>query len=191
MADRTSDFKKGLCIELDGKIYVIVDFQHVKPGKGPAFVRTKLRDVAAQRIHEKTFTAGVPIRIVHLRRRAHQFLYNDGEGYHFMDSQSNEMVTIPKTLIERPELLKEGQEEVELLIQEETGVPLVCQMPFTVSLEVTYAEPGIRGDTVNRPTEEATLETGHTIRVPLFIETGDIIRVDTRNGQYVERERNA
>ena len=118
MAD-TSDFRKGLCLELDGQIYTIVDFQHVKPGKGPAFVRTTLKNISTQRTQEKTFNAGVKVKTARVERRINQFLYKDPTGYHFMDSSSNELLTLPKEMIPTPELLKEGQENIELLVHQE------------------------------------------------------------------------
>lgn len=186
MAD-TSDFRKGLCLELERQIYTIVDFQHVKPGKGPAFVRTTLKNISTQRTHEKTFNSGVKIKTARVERRMSQFLYKDPMGYHFMDSSSNELITLSKSIIPTPELLKEGQENVELLVHEETEQVLDCKLPFIVSLQVTYTEPGLRGDTVNKAMKPATLETGYEIKVPLFVNTDDMIRVDTRTRTYVER----
>ncbi|MEM7362048.1 MAG: elongation factor P [Bacteroidota bacterium] len=185
----TSDFRKGLCLEMDGQVYIITDFQHVKPGKGPAFVRTTLKNIATQRTHEKTFTSGVKIKTARVERRMSQFLYKDSQGYHFMDSESNEMLVLPKSLIPTPELLKEGQENVELVVHQETEEVLDCNLPLVVSLQVTYTEPGLRGDTVNKAMKPATLETGYELKVPLFINTDDMIRVDTRKGTYLERER--
>lgn len=186
----TSDFKKGLCIEMDGQTYTITDFQHVKPGKGPAFVRTTLKNIATQRTIEKTFTAGVKVKVVRVERRMCQFLYKDDMGYYFMDSETNEMMApLPEALIPTPELLKEGQEEVELIVHQESGEVLDCKLPFIISLQIEYTEPGLRGDTVNKAMKPATLETGYEIKVPLFIDTGDVIRVDTRTRSYVERER--
>ena len=187
MAD-TSDFRKGLCVELDGQIYMIVDFQHVKPGKGPAFVRTTFKNIATQRTMEKTFNSGVKIKTARVERKNSQFLYKDGLGYHFMDSASNELITLPAKIVPTPKLLKEGQEQVELLIHQESEEVLDCKLPFIVSLEVTYTEPGLRGDTVNKALKSATLETGYKLKVPLFINIHDTIRVDTRTGAYVERE---
>ena len=185
----TSDFRKGLCLEIDRQIYTITDFQHVKPGKGPAFVRTTLKNIATQRTHEKTFNAGVKVQTARVERRMSQFLYHDNQGYHFMDSESNEMLTLPKNLIPTPELLKEGQENVEIVVHQETEQVLDCNLPLVVSLRVEYTEPGLRGDTVNKAMKPATLETGYELKVPLFIDTDDVIRVDTRTRTYVERVR--
>ena len=190
MAD-TSDFRKGLCIELDGQIYVMVDFQHVKPGKGPAFVRTTLKNLATQRTMEKTFNSGVKIKTARVERRMNQFLYKDSLGFHFMDSTTNELLTLQPAVVPTPELLKEGQEKIEIVVHQETEQILDCNLPFIVSLKVEYAEAGIRGDTVNKPMKQAMLETGFEIKVPLFVETGDTIRVDTRTRAYVERESRA
>lgn len=187
MAD-TSDFRKGLCLEMEGQVYMMVDFQHVKPGKGPAFVRTTLKNIATQRTSEKTFNAGVKIKTARVERRISQFLYKDSMGYHFMDSVSNDLLTLPGSLIPTPELLKEGQEDVEILVHQETEEVLDCKLPLIVSLKVTYTEPGLRGDTVNKALKPATVETGYELKVPLFVHTDDVIRVDTRTRTYVERE---
>ena len=187
MAD-TSDFRKGLCLELEGQIYIIVNFQHVKPGKGGAFVRTTLKNIATQRTMEKTFNSGVKIKTARVERRMSQFLYKDATGYHFMDSSSNELMLLPESIIPTPKLLKEGQENVELLVHQETEQVLDCKLPVMVSLQVTYTEPGLRGDTVNKALKPATLETGFELKVPLFVDTDDVIRVDTRTSTYVERE---
>jgi len=186
MAD-TSDFRKGLCIKLDGSLYTIVYFQHVKPGKGGAFVRTTLKNLTTKKTIAKTFNAGVKITTARIERRLNQFLYRDSMGYHFMNSSTNEMITLPTALIPTPRLLKEGQENIELLFHEETDEVIECKLPFIVSLKVTYTEPGIRGDTVNKALKPATLETGFELKIPLFVHIDDMIRVDTRTGTYVER----
>ena len=182
----TSDFKNGLCIEFNGDLYTIVEFQHVKPGKGPAFVRTKLRNLKTGKLIPNTFTAGVKINIQRVERRQYQYLYNDGEDYHFMNSQTFEQTFIPETLLTTPQFLKEGQ-EVEILFHAETETALVCDIPAYVELEITYTEPGERGNTATNTFKDATLETGGVVKVPLFINTGERIKVDTRSGEYSER----
>ena len=182
----TADFRNGMCIELDGQYYFIVEFLHVKPGKGPAFVRTKLKNVTTGRILDKTFNSGVKIDEVRIERRPFQYLYRDDMGYNFMNSETFEQVSIPAEQIDGVEFLKEG-DIVEVQIHAESGTILTAEMPPHVILEVTYTEPGIKGDTATNTLKPATLETGAVVRVPLFIETGEKIKVDTRSGAYVER----
>ncbi|MCH7513624.1 MAG: elongation factor P [Bacteroidetes bacterium] len=182
----TADFRNGLCIEYNNDLYTIVEFQHVKPGKGPAFVRTKLKNLKSGRVIENTFSAGHKITTARVERRPHQFLYKDDLGYHFMDSNNYEQMSIPVDLITGLQFLKDGQ-EVEILYHAETETPLSCELPAHVELLVTYTEPGLRGDTATNATKQATLETGAEIQVPLFIEQDTLIRVDTRDNSYVER----
>lgn len=182
----TADFRNGMCLELDGQYYFIVEFLHVKPGKGPAFVRTKLKNVTTGRILDKTFNAGVKVDEVRIERRPFQYLYRDDMGYNFMNSETFEQVSIPAEQIDGVEFLKEG-DIVEVQIHAESGTILTAEMPPHVILEVTYTEPGIKGDTATNTLKPATLETGAVVRVPLFIETGEKIKVDTRSGAYVER----
>jgi len=182
----TADFKNGLCIEYNNDLYTIVEFQHVKPGKGPAFVRTKLKNINTGKVLENTFTSGVKIVTARIERRKHQFLYKDDLGYHFMDSNTFEQITLEEGLIESYELLKEGQ-EVEVMFHAETEKALSCELPQFVELVVTYTEPGVKGDTATNATKPATMETGATVNVPLFVNEGEKIKVDTRNGTYVER----
>lgn len=182
----TSDFKNGLCIEFNGDLYSIVEFQHVKPGKGPAFVRTKLRNLKTGKVIPNTFTAGVKINTQRVERRTYQYLYNEGDIYHFMNTESYEQTFIDKGLILAPGLLKEGQ-TVEILTHTETETYLSCDMPAYVELEVTYTEPGEKGNTATNTFKDATLETGGVVKVPLFINTGDRVKVDTRTNQYSER----
>ncbi len=182
----TADFRNGMCLELDGQYYFIVEFLHVKPGKGPAFVRTKLKNVTTGRILDKTFNAGVKVDEVRIERRPFQYLYRDDMGYNFMNSETFEQVSIPAEQIDGVEFLKEG-DIVEVQIHSESGTILTAEMPPHVILEVTYTEPGIKGDTATNTLKPATLETGAEVRVPLFIETGEKIKVDTRTGAYVER----
>jgi len=182
----TADFKNGLCIEYNNDLYTIVEFQHVKPGKGPAFVRTKLKSVTSGKVIENTFNAGVKITTARIERRPHQFLYKDDLGYHFMDSNNFEQIPLDKDLVSTPEFLKEGQ-EVEVVYHDETETPLNCELPAFVDLKITYSEPGIKGDTATNATKTATLETGVNIQVPLFVNENEMIKVDTRTGTYVER----
>ncbi len=182
----TADFKNGLCIEFNNDLYTIVEFQHVKPGKGAAFVRTKLKSLTTGRVLENTFNSGVKITTARIERRPHQFLYKDDMGYHFMDSGSFEQVTLDEKLINAPGLLKEGQ-EVEVIFHDETETPLSCELPAFVELVITYTEPGLKGDTATNASKAAVLETGAEIQVPLFIDQDEKIRVDTRTHSYYER----
>jgi len=185
MAD-TSDFKNGLVINYNGELHSIVEFQHVKPGKGPAFVRTKLKNVKTGKVIPNTFTAGVKIDIQRVERRQYQYLYNDGADYHFMNNETYEQTFIPGDIINAPDLMKEGQ-MVEIVFHAETETALYCELPPFVVLEVTYTEPGERGNTATNTFKDATVETGATVKVPLFINTGEKIKVDTRTHSYSER----
>ena len=182
----TADFRNGLCIEYNNGLYTIVEFQHVKPGKGAAFVRTKLKNLKSGKVVENTFNSGVKVTTARVERRPHQFLYKDDIGYHFMDSNSFEQVSLQEDFIENADLLVDGQ-EVEILYHAETETPLSCDMPPFVELTITYAEPGVKGDTATNATKPATLETGAVIQVPLFINEEEKIRVDTRTRTYSER----
>ena len=182
----TADFKNGLCLEYNNDLYMITEFQHVKPGKGPAFVRTKLKNIRTGKILDNTFTAGHKIVTARVEKRAHQFLYKDDIGYHFMDNTSYEQISIQESLINAPHLMKDGQ-EVDILFHAETETALTCELPAYVELEITYTEPGIKGDTATNATKAATLETGAEIQVPLFINQNDRIKVDTRTNSYGER----
>ncbi|MGV3559894.1 elongation factor P [Larkinella arboricola] len=182
----TADLRNGLVINFNHDLFQIVEFQHVKPGKGGAFVRTKLKSLTSGKVLDNTFNAGVTIYPVRVERRKFQYLYKDEAGYNFMDNETFDQINLTDKLVDTADLMKEGQ-EVEILINAETETPLTCEMPPFVELEVTYAEPGIRGDTANSPKKKVEVETGATIMVPLFIEQGDKIRVDTRTYDYVER----
>jgi len=183
----TADFRNGMCIEHNGQLYFIVQFQHVKPGKGPAFVRTKLKNVSTGRVIDNTFTSGVKVKEARIERRKHQFLYNDDMGYHFMNMETFDQVSLNKELVDTPDLLKEGM-EVEIVFHAETETPLMVNLPTHVVFEVTYTEPGVRGDTSSTNSlKPATIETGATIMVPLFVNTGDKIKIDTRDKSYIER----
>jgi len=182
----TADFRNGLCIEHNGELWTIAEFQHVKPGKGPAFVRTKLKNARTGRVLTNTFTSGVKINVQRIENRTYQYLYNEEDLYHFMNTSDYEQTFINKELISAPELLKEG-ENVQIVFHAETDTAISCEMPTYVVLEVTYTEPGEKGNTATNAFKEATVETGATVRVPLFINTGNKIKVDTRSGAYSER----
>ena len=182
----TADFKNGLCIEYNNGLYTIVEFQHVKPGKGPAFVRTKLKNLSTGKVIDNTFSSGHKVTTARIERRPHQFLYKDDLGYHFMDSNSFEQTIIQENLITYPELMKDGQ-EVEMVVHAEEEKPLSVELPAFVELEITYTEPGLKGDTATNASKPATLETGAIVQVPLFIEQGERIKVDTRTYSYSER----
>jgi elongation factor P len=183
----TADIKNGLCIEYNDQLYSIVQFQHVKPGKGAAFVRTKLKNLKTGKVVENTFNAGVKITTVRIERRPYQFLYKDDMGYNFMHTETFEQITIAEEFVDSPGLLKEGT-IVEINFHADTETPLTLEMQPFVELEVTYTEPGERGNTATSTAlKPATLETGATVMVPIFINTGDIIKVDTRDNSYSER----
>ena len=182
----TADIKNGLVIKYNDDLYSIIEFLHVKPGKGPAFVRTKLRSLSSGKVLDNTFNSGVTIYPVRVERRKFQFIYKDEYGFNFMDQESFEQILLNENLCVMADLMKEGQ-EVEILINTENDAALSCELPPFVELKVTYTEPGVRGDTANSPKKPATVETGATITVPIFIEQDEIIKVDTRTYSYVER----
>jgi elongation factor P len=186
MAISTNQFKNGNHIDVEGTIFKIVEFQHVKPGKGGAFVRTKLRRASDGAVIDRTFRAGEKFRAVRTEVRSMQFLYKDGTDAHFMDTESYEQLTIPETTLAEPlRWMKESQEVEVLYIDDE---PTDVQLPSAMDLAVTETEPGLRGDTASGGgTKPATLETGARIQVPLFVNIGDMVRVDTRSGDYVSR----
>jgi elongation factor P len=182
----TNQFKNGNHIEVDGTIFKVLDFQHVNPGKGAAFVRTKLRRTSDGNVIDKTFRAGEKFRSIRTEERKMQFLYSDGEDAHFMDSESYEQLTIPQASIaDDLQWTKENDELEVLYIDNQPGA---VQLPSAVDLQVSQTEPGLRGDTASGGgTKPATLETGATIQVPLFVDVGERVRVDTRTGKYVSR----
>lgn len=182
----TSDIKKGLCIDYNNDIYTVVEFLHVKPGKGNAFVRTKLKSLTSGKIIENTFPAGHQINDVRVERRKFQFLYNDEMGYHFMNNESFEQVSVEEGMIDAPQFMKEGT-EVEILVHAIEETPLTVELPQYVILEVTYTEPGLKGDTATNTLKPAKVETGAEVKVPLFVEAGEKIKIDTASGSYVER----
>ena len=182
----TSDIRKGLCIKFNNDIFKIIEFLHVKPGKGPAFVRTKLKSVTTGKVIDNTFSSGHKIEDIRVETDKYQYLYNDGDQYHFMNSDDYNQISIEKTILDSPELLKEG-EMVSISINTEDNMPLSADMPASVVLEITHTEPGIRGNTATNATKPATVETGASVNVPLFINEGDKIKVETEKGQYIER----
>lgn len=184
----TSDIRNGLCIHFNNAPYQIVEFLHVKPGKGPAFVRTKLRNLETGRILENTFPSGTKIEEIRVENRTYQFLYDDPTGHHFMNMEDYNQITIPKELINAPQFLKEGM-ECSVLFHADEDRPMVVELPARVVLEITYTEPGIKGDTATNTLKPATVEGGAEVRVPLFIEQGEKIVVDTASGSYKERHK--
>jgi elongation factor P len=182
----TADIRNGLVINYNNDLFQIAEFQHVKPGKGAAFVRTKMRSLTSGKVLDNTFNAGAAITTVRVERRKFQFLYKDEAGYNFMDQESFEQFSLQEKIIDGADLMKEGQ-EVEALLNAENEVALTVELPTSVELEVTYAEPGIRGDTANGAKKRVQVESGAMINVPLFIEQGQKIRVDTRTREYQER----
>ena len=185
MAD-TTDFRNGFAIELDRELWQIVKFQHVKPGKGGAFVRTTLKHVRSGRVVDKTFRAGEKVKEARVERREHQFLYEDTLGLHFMNMEDYAQVTLPFEQVAKRQYLKEGG-MIDILVHAETEQPLLAELPKSVELEVVISDPGLKGDTATGATKVATLESGAVVNVPLFIEEGDVVRVNTDTGDYITR----
>ncbi len=184
----TSEIRNGLCMYYNNDIYSVVEFQHVKPGKGAAFVRTKLKSLTTGKVVDNTFPSGHKIDIVRIERRPYQFLYQDEVGYHFMNNETYEQTFISGDLIENAQLLKEGM-TVEILMNADDNSPLTVELPQYITLNVTYTEPGVKGDTATNSLKPATVESGAEIKVPLFINVGDNIKVDSKTCAYVERVR--
>jgi elongation factor P len=182
----TSDIRNGLCIKYNHDIFKIVEFLHVKPGKGPAFVRTKLKSVTTGKVIENTFSAGHKIDDVRVETHKFQFLYQDGEFYHFMNEEDYTQIRLLEAALDMPGLMKEG-EVVTVMINTENNEPLSVEMPPHVILEVTHTEPGVKGNTATNATKPATVETGFEVNVPLFINEGDKIKIETEKGTYKER----
>lgn len=182
----TADFRNGLCLEWNNDLYIIVDFQHVKPGKGAAFVRSKLRNIRTGRVLDNTFSAGEKVTTARIERHTFQFLYPDEMGLNFMNNETFEQINLSSEMVPQADLMKEGQ-EVAVLIHAETETPLSVELPAYVELRVTYTEPGVKGDTANNPLKPATVETGAKIKVPLFIENDELIRVNTTTYEYDSR----
>ncbi len=182
----TSDIKNGLCMRYNNDIYKVVEFLHVKPGKGPAFVRTKLKSVTNGKVIDNTFPSGRKIDDVRVETHKFQYLYKEGETYHFMNQVDYSQITLEKSALDAPELMKEG-EIVTIIINSEDEMPLSVEMPASVILEVTHTEPGVKGNTATNATKPATVESGAIVNVPLFINEGDKIKVETTKGTYQER----
>jgi elongation factor P len=182
----TADFRNGLVIEYNNDLYTIVQFQHVKPGKGPAFVRTKLKNLKTGRVIDNTFNSGVKVNVARVERRPYQYLYKDDVGYYFMHLETFEQIHVDGNMIDNPEFLIEGI-GVEVVVHAETETVLTVDLPQFVVLEVVYSEPGLRGDTATNTLKQAKVENGSIIMVPLFVNVGDKIRIDTRDKSYVER----
>src|SRR5665647_1453266 len=180
----TADFRNGLVIEFNNDLYVIVSFQHVKPGKGPAFVRTKLKSLKNGRVIDNTFSSGTKVTLARVERRPYQYLYKDDMGFYFMHLETFEQIHISDSLIENHEFLLEGA-SVEIVVHADTETVLSVDIPQFVVMEVVYSEPGLRGDTANNALKQAKVQNG-AIMVPLFVNTGDKIRIDTQNKTYVE-----
>jgi len=181
----TNDLKNGLVLNLDGQLWTVVDFQHVKPGKGGAFVRTKLKNVLSGRVLDKTFNAGVKVETANVDKREMQYLYKDGEDWVFMDTQTYDQVHVPTAVVgDATKYLLENQNAT---VATHEGAPLYVELPASVELVITYTEPGLQGDRSTGGTKPATLETGAEIAVPLFIESGTKVKVDTRDGSYLGR----
>jgi elongation factor P len=182
----TQDFRNGLVIEFNNDLYIIVQFQHVKPGKGPAFVRTKLKSLKNGRVIENTFSSGVKVNVARVERRPYQYLYKDDRDYIFMHVETYEQISVSESMIENHQFLKEG-DNVEIVVHADTENILSVDLPPFVVMEVTYSEPGLKGDTATNTLKRAKIESGATIMVPLFVNTGDKVKVDTRDSSYVER----
>ena len=181
----TTDIKNGQVLKIEGQLWTIIDFQHVKPGKGGAFVRTKMRNVLTGKVVDKTYNAGAKIETATVDRRDYQYLYQDGEDYVFMDLTDYDQITVPGTVVgDTKNFLLENQA---VTIALNTGNPLYVELPASVVLEITYTEPGLQGDRSSAGTTPATLETGVEIQVPLFVEQNTKVKVDTRTGDYLGR----
>ena len=181
----TNDLKNGIVLNIDGQLWTVVEFQHVKPAKGPAFVRTKLKNVMSGKVVDKTFNAGVKVETANVDKRTMQYLYNDGTDFVFMDPDTYDQITVsPATVGDAAKYMLENQDAI---VARNEGVVLYIELPASVVLEITYTEPGLQGDRSTGGTKPATLETGAEIQVPLFLETGTRVKVDTRDGSYLGR----
>jgi elongation factor P len=181
----SNDLKNGLVLNIDGQLWTVIEFQHVKPGKGPAFVRSKLKNVLTGKVVERTFNAGVKVETASVDKREMNYLYNDGSGFVFMDNQNYEQMTLSLEVVgDAKDYLLENQGAVVAVYE---GNPIYVELPASVVLEITYTEPGLQGDRSSGGTKPATVETGLQIQVPLFIERNVKVRVDTRTGEYLGR----
>ncbi len=182
----TSDIKNGLCMVYNHDIYKVVEFLHVKPGKGPAFVRTKMKSLTNGKVLDNTFPSGHKIDVVRVERRKYQFLYKEGQDFHFMNNEDYSQVMIEGKMIDNGDLLKDG-ENVEILFHAEDERPLTIDLPQYIVMEVTYTEPGVKGNTATNASKPATIETGAEINVPMFINQGDKVKIDSKTRAYMER----
>lgn len=182
----TADIKNGLCIEFNHDLWQITEFMHVKPGKGAAFVRTKMKSLTTSRVQEHTFPSGTKIETITIERRKYLYSYKDDMGYNFMNSETFEQVAIPEELINAPQFMEEGM-ECDILFHADNERALVCELPSSVVLQVTYTEPGVKGDTATNTLKPATVSTGATVMVPLFVDTDTYIKINTAEGSYMER----
>ncbi|WP_299524116.1 elongation factor P [uncultured Lutibacter sp.] len=182
----TSDIRNGLCLRYNNDIFKVIEFLHVKPGKGPAFVRTKMKSLTSGKVLDNTFPAGRKIEDIRVETRKYQFLYPEGDTFHFMNTDDYNQIALQKETLDSPDLLKEG-EIVTVIFNTEDSMPLSVDMPASVVLEISHTEPGVKGNTATNATKPATVETGAVINVPLFINEGDKIKVDTAKGAYLER----
>ena len=181
----TADIKNGVVLSIDGQLWSVIEFQHVKPGKGGAFVRTKLKNVVTGKVVDRTYNAGAKVDIENVDRRDFTYLYNDGDGFVFMDATDYDQITVPAATVgDAANFMLENQS---VTIALNNGNPLYVDLPASVVLEITYTEPGLQGDRSTGGTKPATVETGYEIQVPLFLETGTKVKVDTRSGDYLGR----
>lgn len=181
----TNDLKNGMTLNLDGQLWTVVEFQHVKPGKGPAFVRTKMKHVLSGKVVEKTFNAGLKVEVASVDKRDMTYLYKDGDSFVFMDKENFDQMYIPEATV--GDAAKYMLENVQAIVAVHEGEPLYVELPASVELRITYTEPGLQGDRSNAGTKPATLETGATVNVPLFINQDELVRIDTRDGSYLGR----
>ena len=182
----SQDIKMGTCIRMDGKLFFVIDFLHVKPGKGNTFMRVKLKNVVDGRVLERRFDISEKLEDVRVERRPYQYLYKEGEDYIFMNQETYDQTPIPADLVTGVEFMKES-DIVEVVSDADTDTVLYAEMPVKTVLRITHSEPGIKGDTATNTLKPATLETGVEIRVPLFIDEGELVQVDTRDGSYIQR----
>ncbi|MGK3952932.1 elongation factor P [Microbacterium sp. I2] len=181
----TADIKNGVVLSIDGQLWSVIEFQHVKPGKGGAFVRTKLKNVVSGKVVDRTYNAGAKIEIENVDRRDFTYLYNDGDSFVFMDVADYDQLTVPATVVGEAKNFMLENQQVQIALN--NGNPLYIELPASVVLEITYTEPGLQGDRSSAGTKPATVETGYEIQVPLFLETGTKVKVDTRTGDYLGR----
>jgi len=182
----TSEIKNGLCLEHNNDIWSVVEFLHVKPGKGPAFVRTKLKSLTSGKVVDNTWPSSHKITVVRVERRVFQYMYKDDMGYNFMDMESFDQIALQEKILDNPQFLTDGM-EIDVLFHSEKDIPLTTELPQHVVMEITYTEPGERGNTANNVTKPATVASGAEIKVPIFINEGDKVKIDTKTGSYIER----